>query len=75
MLEHRQIRLPDGEVLVRILVDAEQSEAVLDLFEERYAGGQGNRAVILPVVATLPRNEPKSAASGEKPLGGFYHEP
>jgi len=67
VLEHRQIRLPDGEVLVRILLDAEQSEAVLDLFEERYVGGQGNRAVILPVVATLPRNEPEPAASEEKP--------
>ena len=67
VLEHRQIRLSDGEVLVRILLDAEQSEAVLDLFEERYAGGHGNRAVILPVVATLPRDEPEPAASEEKP--------
>lgn len=39
MLEHRQVRLPDGEVLVRILLDAEQSEAGLDLLEKRYAGG------------------------------------
>ena len=67
VLEHRQIRLSEGEVLVRILLEAEQSEAVLDLFEERYAGGHGNRAVILPVVATLPRNEPEPAASEEKP--------
>ena len=27
VLEHRQIRLPDGEVLVRILLDAQQNEA------------------------------------------------
>ena len=41
MLEHRQLRLPDGEVLVRILLDAEQSEAVLDLLEKQYTGGEG----------------------------------
>ena len=55
VLEHRQIRLADGEVLVRILLDAEQSETVLDLLEKRYTGGEGNRVVILPVEATLPR--------------------
>jgi hypothetical protein len=43
MLEHRQIRLSDGEVLVRILLEAEQSEAVLDLLEKRFSGGEGNR--------------------------------
>ena len=57
MLEHRQIRLPDGEVLVRILLDAEQSEPVLDLLDKRYAGKEGNRLVILAVEATLPRPE------------------
>ena len=55
VLEHRQIRLVDGEVLVRILLDAEQSETVLDLLEKRYTGGEGNRVVMLPVEATLPR--------------------
>ncbi len=58
MLEHRQLRLEDGEVLVRLLVDAEQSEAVLDLLEQRHAGEDGARVVILPVEATLPRAEP-----------------
>ncbi len=67
VLEHRQIRLPDGEVLVRILLDAEQSEAVLDLLEEQYAGGEGNRVVILPVEATLPRAEPEPAATPDQP--------
>ena len=39
VLEHRQVRLPDGEVLVRILLDAKKSEAVLDLLEKHCAGG------------------------------------
>ncbi|MBW4046847.1 MAG: TIGR00341 family protein [Proteobacteria bacterium] len=55
VLEHRQIRLPDGEVLIRILLDAEQIEAVLDLLGNRYTNEEGYRAVILPVEATLPR--------------------
>ena len=59
VLEHRQIRLSDGEVLLRILVEAERSEAVLDVLEERFAGKQGNRVVVLPVEATLPRAEPQ----------------
>jgi uncharacterized hydrophobic protein (TIGR00341 family) len=66
VLEHRQVRLPDGEVLVRILLDAEQSEAVLDVLENRYAGREGNRVVVLPVEATLPRAEPKPAATSEQ---------
>jgi uncharacterized hydrophobic protein (TIGR00341 family) len=70
VLEHRQLRLPDGEVLVRILLDAEQSEAVLDLLEKRYTGEEGNRVVILPVEATLPRAEPEpelAPAPGQPP--------
>jgi uncharacterized hydrophobic protein (TIGR00341 family) len=68
VLEHRQVRLPDGEVLVRILLDAERSEAVLDLLEKRYTGAEGNRVVILPVEATLPRAAPEpKAAPGQPP--------
>lgn len=42
-----------------MLLDAEQSEAVLDLLGERYAGKEGNRVVILAVEATLPRDAPE----------------
>ncbi|MCD2450584.1 TIGR00341 family protein [Methylicorpusculum oleiharenae] len=66
LLEHRQIRLSDGEVLVRILLDAEQSEAVLDVLGKRYAGKEGNRLVILAVEATLPRAEPEPADTPEQ---------
>jgi hypothetical protein len=41
VLEHRQVRLPDGEALMRILLDAVQSESELDLLEERYTPGDG----------------------------------
>jgi uncharacterized hydrophobic protein (TIGR00341 family) len=63
VLEHRQVRLPDGEILVRILLDAERNEAVLDLLEKQFTGAEGNRVVILPVEATLPRAEPEPASA------------
>ncbi|BBP00828.1 hypothetical protein SFSGTM_15360 [Sulfuriferula nivalis] len=70
VLEHRQIRLPDDEVLVRILLDAEQIEAVLDLLEKHYTSEEGNRVVVLPVEATLPRaqvaSEPEPDATPEQ---------
>jgi uncharacterized hydrophobic protein (TIGR00341 family) len=70
VLEHRQVRLPDGEVLVRILMDAERNEAVLDLLEKHYTGEKGNRVVILPVEATLPRAEQEPAAAPGQPPSG-----
>lgn len=66
ILEHRQIRLSNGEVLVRILLEAEQSEAVLDLLEKRFVGKEGNRIVIMAVEATLPRAEPEPADTPEQ---------
>lgn len=66
VLEHRQIHLAGGEVLVRILMDAEQSESVMDLLESRYTGATGNRVVILPVEATLPRAQAERTANSEQ---------
>lgn len=54
-IEHRLIKLENGEVLMRILLDEEQSETIVDFLEKRYKDLPGNRIVILPVVATLPR--------------------
>lgn len=59
LLEYRKIQLQEGEVLLRILLDAEQSEIVMDLLEKQYPAEEGNRLVVLPVEATLPRAEPK----------------
>jgi uncharacterized hydrophobic protein (TIGR00341 family) len=66
VLEHRQIHLAGGEVLVRILMDAEQSETVMDLLEKSYTGAAGNRVVILPVEATLPRAQTEPEAVSEQ---------
>ncbi len=64
VLEHRQIRLVNGEILVRILLDAEQSETVMDLLEKRYSNAEGNRVVVLPVEATLPRAQTEPEPEG-----------
>lgn len=66
LVEYRQLPLSGDEVLVRILLDAEQSEAVLDILETRYAGDDGTRVVVLAVEATLPRAALKPA---EEPGG------
>jgi uncharacterized hydrophobic protein (TIGR00341 family) len=66
VLEYRHIRLPHGEILVRILLEAEESESVLDSLEKQCVAEEGNRVVILPVEATLPRDEPESVAAPEK---------
>ncbi|MGA7971313.1 MAG: TIGR00341 family protein [Pseudolabrys sp.] len=69
VLEHRQIQLVNEEILVRILLDAEQSETVLDLLEKRYTDWD-NRVVVLPVEATLPRAQaepaPETSATAEQ---------
>ena len=65
VLEYRQIPLTDGEVLVRILLDAEQVEATLDLLEKRHPPKEGNRVLVLPVEATLPRAKSEPAAGRE----------
>ena len=54
VLELKQIGFGEGEVLVRILLEAEKSEGVLDILEKQYDGKEGYRIMILPVEATLP---------------------
>jgi uncharacterized hydrophobic protein (TIGR00341 family) len=57
VIERIQIQLVNGEVLNRILLEAKQSEEVLDLLEKHC---KENRILILPVEATLPRAEPNA---------------
>jgi uncharacterized hydrophobic protein (TIGR00341 family) len=70
VLELKEISFGEGEVLVRILLEAEKSEAVLDILEKQYDGLEGYRIVVLPVEATLPRievPEPDEPPAGENP--------
>jgi hypothetical protein len=45
-------------MLVKMLVSAEEAEAVLDLIDNNYGSVDGFRAVLIPVAASLPRPEP-----------------
>ena len=50
--------LAEGEILVKMLVSVGEAEAVLDLIEKNYGSVDGFRAVLIPVAASLPRQEP-----------------
>jgi len=63
VIEHRQMRLVGGELLVRIVLDAEHSEPVLDLLDKEFSSLMGTRVVMLPVEATLPRAAPEPVAA------------
>ncbi len=52
-----QQRLSETEVLVRILLSAGESEAVLDVLEKHFSTVDGFRIILLPVEATVPRPE------------------
>jgi uncharacterized hydrophobic protein (TIGR00341 family) len=66
VVEYRQVRLLDDEVLIRILVDVQQSEVILDLLEQRCLGKNDIRLVVLPVEATLPRSKFEQITSEEE---------
>ena len=66
IIEILEFPLVDGKMLIRILLDAEESEAVLDILEKKYVHIKEFRLVVLPVEATMPRAEPDPTnAKGE----------
>jgi uncharacterized hydrophobic protein (TIGR00341 family) len=59
--------LEDGRMLVRVLIDAEQSEGFLDSLEQRFTGEPDFRIVLLPVEASIPRPKPREKPEAETP--------
>ncbi len=53
--EFQELQLLDNNVLVRVLLDAEQSEPLLDILEKQHSKFKEARVVILSVEGTLPR--------------------
>lgn len=49
--------LSDGRVLIKILIDGGNCEAILDLLSQRFRAIEGFRAILLDVEATIPRPE------------------
>ena len=67
VIEHKELLLLNNNILVRILLAAEESEAVLDFLDEHYADDENHRIIILPVEATLPRvEEPSPVEPGQQ---------
>ncbi len=58
IIESHEMPVAGGEVSIRLLMEAGQSEPVLDLLQQRYGSRKGFRIVVLPVEATLPAPEP-----------------
>ena len=54
--EHYVLDLTEGGELIRIVVDASETEAFIDTLDERLRGEE-YRVVLLPVEASLPRTE------------------
>lgn len=50
----------EGATLTRVLLEAEGSEAVLDLLEKQFGDAEDFRIILLPVEATIPRIESDS---------------
>jgi hypothetical protein len=57
-------KLSEGKILVRVLLSAEETEAMMDLFEKHFSIVDGFRIILLPVEASIPRPEPSEE---EKP--------
>jgi uncharacterized hydrophobic protein (TIGR00341 family) len=56
-------KMSEDQMLIKILLLAEETEAVLDILEKNFSAITGFRIIILPVEASIPRPEPRE----EKP--------
>jgi hypothetical protein len=48
-------RLSDSQTLVKILVSTEETEPLIDLFDQHFSIETGFRLILLPVTASVPR--------------------
>ncbi|MEX0599525.1 MAG: TIGR00341 family protein [Rhodothermales bacterium] len=57
LLDKRVIRLEDKGRLIRALINSEDTEDFIDAVDDRWGGSEAFRIVLLPVEATLPRED------------------
>jgi uncharacterized hydrophobic protein (TIGR00341 family) len=62
-------RLSDNQTLVKILVSTEETEPLIDLFDQHFSIETGFRLILLPVVASVPRVEEPEETPSEKEKG------
>ncbi|HMA83306.1 MAG TPA: TIGR00341 family protein [Candidatus Thermoplasmatota archaeon] len=61
-----QDKLPDKKRVTRILIDSEQTEPLLELFEKKYDKNSDFRIIVLPVEASIPRPDKDKIKAHEK---------
>jgi uncharacterized hydrophobic protein (TIGR00341 family) len=49
-----RIDLPEGQLLLNILIRREKTEAIMNLLQKRFAGIEGFRVILVPVEASIP---------------------
>ena len=54
-----------GLIVLHLLVPAEETEPIMDRFEQQYADAEGFHVILLPVEAVLPRPKPEPEADEE----------
>jgi uncharacterized hydrophobic protein (TIGR00341 family) len=59
-------RLSDSQTLVKILVSTEETEPLIDLFDQHFSIETGFRLILLPVAASVPRVEEPEQTPSEK---------
>ncbi len=66
VVESWRMRTDDGQLLVRVLLQAEDAEKMCDDLQNQFSAAEGCRLVLLPVEATLPRSpEPETETDKE----------
>ena len=68
IIEHRELKLYSDKMLVRILVEAEQSGPILNFLDQNYVS-KNNHLVVLPVEAVIPRLEEIKPVTVKKQTG------
>lgn len=63
-----QQELSEGKIIVRLLLEAEETGAVLDLLEKHFSlvGAEDFRIILLPVEASIPRPQPPEPPPQQK---------
>lgn len=64
-----------GQIVVRLLVPAEETEPIMDRFEQQFADSKGFHVILLPVDAVLPRPKPEPEPEPEPDKADVPPEP
>ncbi|MEZ5949085.1 MAG: hypothetical protein R3C12_07705 [Planctomycetaceae bacterium] len=64
-----------GQIVLHLLVPAEETEPIMDRFEQQFADSKGFHVILLPVDAVLPRPKPEPEPEPEPDKADVPPEP